>query len=274
MSSMNRAMGRAVPRRHRPRWAKQPAWTAFALGALIAAGGLLIYQSAGDTAPTLIRTSGQGKGEAGDFWQRSAARSLGDENMQNMGATAANATDSLAAVDTALKALARPQQLALDAGGHLRLTRALRNKLDDSLGWFDGPVSPEALERARQRLQQELREPALLEALRVLDSYAAYRNAAAEQQAKPSISAALPASLGVMGEAMQLQRRSTLRAQMFPADVREAFFRDEEALDQYRLAFLQVQSMASFSQAERGEQLRPLWQQLPAPVRSQIPAPR
>ena len=60
---------------------------------------------------------------------------------------------------------------------------------------------------------------------------------------------------------------------MFPADVREAFFGDEEALDQYRLAFLQVQSMASFSQAERGEQLRPLWQQLPAPVRSQIPAP-
>lgn len=193
--------------------------------------------------------------------------------MQNMGAAAANSAGLVVAVDAALQALARPQELALEPGGHLRLTRALRNKLDDSLGWFDGPVSADAAERARQKLRQELSGPAQVDALRVLESYVAYRNAAAEQQAQPSITSALPPNLGVMGEVMQLQRRSTLRAQMLDADVQAAFFGDEEALDQYRLAILQVQSMPSFTEAERAEQLRPLWQQLPAHVRTQIPAP-
>jgi hypothetical protein len=271
MSSVNRAVGRAGPHHHRPRWA---GWTALALGALMAAGGgWLIYKSSVDTESTLQGTAGQGAGIASDFWQRPGASSAGSENMQNRGAAAANGAGPVAAVEVALQALARPQELALDAVGHLRLTRALRNRLDDSLGWFDGPVNPEALERARQKLRQELSGIAQVDALRVLDSYAAYRNAAAEQQAKPSVTSALPANLGVMGEAMQLQRRSALRNQMLDADMREAFFADEEALDQYRLAILQVQSMPSFTEAERAEQLRPLWQQLPAHVRTQIPTP-
>lgn len=193
--------------------------------------------------------------------------------MQNMDAAATNAAGPLAAVDAALQALARPQELALDAGGHLRLTRALRNKLDDSLGWFDGPVSPDALERVRQQLRQDLSGPAQGDALRVLDSYVAYRNAAAEQQTQPSIASALPASLGVMGQTLQLQRRSALRSQMLDTDLRDAFFGDEEALDQYRLAILQLQVMPSLSEAERDEQLRALWQKLSPNLREQIAAP-
>ena len=69
------------------------------------------------------------------------------------------------------------------------------------------------------------------------------------------------------------QRRMALRSQLLDTDMRAAFFGDEEALDQYRLTVLQLQTMGSFTEAERAEQLKPLWQKLPAHLRSQIPAP-
>ena len=68
----------------------------------------------------------------------------------------------------------------------------------------------------------------------------------------------LPANFGAMSEVVALQRRGALRTQMLSADMRDAFFADEEALEQYRLTLLQLQSMASFSDAERDAQLKPL----------------
>lgn len=245
-----------------------PEWKVLALGVVLAAAGWLVYPWLVDTPES--RGDAAGHNEAAtDFWQRPGARSLGSGDMKHV----TPATGPLAEVEAASQALARPQGFTLDPNGRLRLTRALRNKLDDSLGSIDGPVSPETLERARQKVRQELSGLAQINAMNVLERYTSYRNAAAEQQTRSTPPPALPNGMGVMGEVLELQRRSALRTQMLDADLREAFFGDEEALDRYRLTLLQLQTMPSLNESERAEQLKPLWQQLPIHLRAQIPAP-
>ncbi len=241
------------------------------LGVVVLGASWLAYQAyrGSDTA---LDASTDSTAAKGDFWQRPGARAVGSETMQNIPSVSAQAAGTLAAVDGATKALARPNDMQVDASGHLRVNRALRNHLDTTLGWTDGPITVEAIERARQKLRQQLTGTALSEALGTLERYVAYRNTA-EEQARTSVTPALPPGMGVLGEATQLQRRMALRSQLLDTDMRAAFFGDEEALDQYRLTVLQLQTMGSFTEAERAEQLKPLWQKLPAHLRSQIPAP-
>lgn len=241
------------------------------MGAVVAAAALVAYQMDRESPPSVV-TNADDAAVKGDFWQRPGARSMGSETMHNLPDYSAKAAGSLAAIDGAAQALARPHDLKVDGNGRLRINRALRNKLDDSIGRVDGTIAADAAERARQKLRQELSGAAVSDALAALDRYVAYRNAAHEQTLMAT-TPTLPPNLGVLGDVVQLQRRMALRTQMLDADMRAEFFGDEEALERYRLTLLQLQSMPSLSEGERDEQLTPLWQQLPAHLRSQILAP-
>ena len=268
MLTVNHAAGRMAPKDDRKRWPPPTVWALVGLGVLVVASGFTIYHF---TVDDNDHTDQSEQLAQGDFWQRPGARSLGSQ--PTMGTIKTPATGTLAVVEAASQALVRPKGITINANGGIRLSRALRNTLDDHLGAADGPVGPEALERARQKLRKELSGPVATEALDVLERYGAYRNAAAALEERTALTPALPANFGVMPEVVALQRRGALRTQMLNADMRDAFFADEEALEQYRLTLLQLQSMASFSDAERDAQLKPLWQQLPAHLRTQIPAP-
>lgn len=249
----------------------RPIVTIAVLGVVLATAALLAYQAHRST-PSPADTGTSETTAKGDFWQRPGAPSIGNEAMPTIPEVSAKAAGSLAAIQGAKQALARTQDVQVDGNGHLRPNRALRNKLDDSIGWVDGAIPVEAVERARQKLRHELSGTALSDALAALDRYVAYRNAAHEQS-RLAVAPTLPPNLGVLGDVVQLQRRMALRTQMLDADMRTGFFGDEDTLDRYRLTLLQLQSMPSLSEAEREEQLTPLWQQLPAHLRSQIPAP-
>lgn len=268
MLTVNHAAGRMAPQGGRKRWSPPTVWALVGLGVLVGASGFAIYRFAVDDND---HTGHKEEAAQGDFWQRPGARTLGSQT--TMGEAKAPATGTLAVIEAASQALALPKGITINTNGGIRLSRALRNTLDDKLGGEDGPVSPEAAERTRQKLRKELSGPALTEALEVLERYLAYRNAAAALEERTALTPALPANLGVMANVVDLQRRGVLRTQMLGADMRDAFFADEEALERYRLTLLQLQSMSSLSDAERDAQLNPLWQQLPAHLRAQIPAP-
>ena len=268
MSNVNHAAGRIPPTSGHKRRSLPTAWVLIGLAVVVTASGLAMYRSATDQDDLTDREK---EAAQSDFWQRPGARTLGSN--ATMGDSKTPATGTLAVVEAVEQSLTRSQALTINSNGGIQVNRALRNKLDDTLGWDDGPVSPEALERARQALRKELSGPAATQALDVLQRYAAYRNAAAEQQDRAAHTPALPASLGVMGEAVELQRKEALRSQMLSVEMRDAFFGDEEALARYRLTMRQLQTLSSLSDAERDEQLRPLWQQLPAHLRTQIPEP-
>ena len=188
--------------------------------------------------------------------------------------TSSQAGADAGAALAALQALARQRGVGMDAAGHLLVNRALRGEFDAYLGEQGvATISPAAVGRLRDHLQQVLRGQALREALADLDRYVAYRQAAAEQTAHIAMTPSFqPEGGGNLNEILQLQQRAALRAQLLTPALREGFFGDEEALDRYRMARLQLQGMPGLSDEDRQAQLAQLWALVPERLRAQMRA--
>lgn len=143
--------------------------------------------------------------------------------------------------------------LEVDPSGNLIITEQLRH-LFDYFYTTVGEVSFEqASERIRRHLRDNLQQPALDQALGLLDDYIEYKTALVElEQAFP-----------VVADIQALRSRNDavqrLRATLFSAQAHRAFFAAEEVFDSFtleRLAILHDDNIATADKAAMIEDLR------------------
>lgn len=158
----------------------------------------------------------------------------------------------------------------VDAGGHLKLDRSLRNLFD----YFLSLVGEESVARVRARiaayLHARLPASASAEGVNLLDRYLAYESDRGKQGQGKADDGAPQLALESLSQRMDLIR--TLRQRYFSAAERQAFFGDEEAFDQYTLKKLAVMQDQSLSAVEKAQRLRELADALPAGLRTNLTA--
>ena len=152
----------------------------------------------------------------------------------------------------------------LDASGHLVVDANTRQVIAGLLGPDEQAPGSADITHAQAAITAQLKEPALTEALQLLNSFVAYRKAAHEWVAKKTTTAA-PAN-GDMSAIMELQHQTALRNQTLGSAANTAMFGDQEAADRYQLAKKQLMQMNGLSQEQKDEQLATLYQQLPESV--------
>jgi lipase chaperone LimK len=187
----------------------------------------------------------------------------------------AGPTDAGAHFKTGLEALPASLQgtdvdgeLPVDAAGHLRLVRGVRNCFD----YFLSTVGEEPVQRVRERIHayvsHQLKEPARSEALDLLNRYLNYR-AALDELAQQG--GDRPAN-SVEALRARLAQRLGLRQQMFSPTEHAAFFADEEQLDNYSVASLQIMRDASLSARDKAARIHELNATLPPDLQDAISA--
>ncbi len=144
-------------------------------------------------------------------------------------------------------------QLEVDAQGNLVITDQLRHLFD----YFFSTVGEQSFEQAssaiRDYLASQLREPALAQALDLLDRYIDYKTELVELERRFPMVTELD---GLRAREDAVQR---LRASLFNAQEHAAFFASEEVYNQFtleRLAILHDPSLDPQDKAERIERLR------------------
>jgi lipase chaperone LimK len=147
--------------------------------------------------------------------------------------------------------------LEVDQQGNLLITEQIRH-LFDYFYTTVGEVSfDQATDNIRQHLRGQLQQPALGQALALLDDYIEYKTALVElEQAYPVI--ADIDGLRARGDAVQ-----RLRAGIFSAEAHRAFFAADEVFDQFSLARLAILHDANIPAEDKGAMIESLRQGLP-----------
>ncbi|WP_407510063.1 lipase secretion chaperone [Ralstonia sp. GP101] len=163
-----------------------------------------------------------------------------------------------------------PDGLQVDARGHLIVEAANRAVLDYFL---DVPASlPEAqrVSMAEAHLRAKLITPALAEAQSLLQRYLAYRKAAAQSGAtsrnKPSLEQVQQRPELIATLRQQLSDRSALRRQYLGADVAQAWYGDDDAMDAAAIDRVAVMADPSLTQEQRAARIAAIDASLPASV--------
>lgn len=163
-----------------------------------------------------------------------------------------------------------PDGLRVDTHGHLIVEAANRQVFDYFL---DVPASLSEAQRvamAQAHLRAKLVSPALVEAQALLQRYLAYRQALAVQggggRSKPTVEQLQqrPDMLATLRQ--QLAARAELRRQVLGADVAQAWYGDQDAIDAAELDRLAVVSDASLSPEQRAARLAAIEAGLPPAV--------
>ncbi|RJS23903.1 lipase chaperone [Corallococcus sp. H22C18031201] len=150
--------------------------------------------------------------------------------------------------------------LRVDASGHLVLSADVRRLFDYYLS-ATGEESPESL-RARiiASMRAKLPASALDEALRVLDDYLAYRQAARTLE--------VPAGSGPEDVAGRLDAVRRLRREHLGTEVADAFFAEDEQHDAVALQRMRLEKDTTLSSEERARRIEALEETLPADLRA------
>lgn len=148
-------------------------------------------------------------------------------------------------------------QLEVDAQGNLVITDQLRHMFDYFLATVGEVTQEEAENKIRAYLGQQLRAPALSQALGLLDNYLEYLLAVVELESAHPRAADLNALLA-REDAVQ-----RLRASIFSAEAHAAFFAKEELYHRFTLQRMQVMQDSSLDADERGERIEALRDGLP-----------
>nr|QBC16460.1 lipase specific chaperone [Ralstonia pickettii] len=163
-----------------------------------------------------------------------------------------------------------PEGLHVDAHGHLIVEAANRAVFDYFL---DVPASlPEAqrVSMAEAHLRAKLVTPALAEAQSLLQHYLAYRKAAAQSGAsgrnKPSLEQVQQRPELIATLRQQLSDRTTLRRQYLGADVAQAWYGDDDAMDAAALDRLAVMADPSLTPEQRAARIAAIDANLPPSV--------
>jgi len=171
-------------------------------------------------------------------------------------------TDSLPPMPRELEGLEPDGTPTIDNDKNLVPTKDLRVLFDFYLANLDKEPLPRALQRIRDALGQRLTEPALGQSLALLERYVSYRLALdeLEEQLPPGVTAD-GFDLTVLRQ--RQQALEALRRNQFSPEEYTAFFDDDERLDNYTLARLEIERSNTLSAEEKHQQLTLLDQQLP-----------
>ncbi len=156
----------------------------------------------------------------------------------------------------------------VDSQGHLLVDKSVKRFFDYFLGTV-GERSLEALEHMMEEMiSQSLGEPAKSEALAILKSYLQYKQAVADLQAELGDINPLTANAHHLGDLEdRLARLKALRQSYLGVQVAEAFYGEQEVVDQYTLKKLTVLNDPSLSNVEKENKLLELAQSLPESIR-------
>ncbi|MCG7200148.1 hypothetical protein MD273_10485 [Marinobacter pelagius] len=168
---------------------------------------------------------------------------------------------SLPPLPSELAGLEPDGDLRTDDRDNLVPTKQLRTLFDFYLANLDQEPLPQALRRIREALSQRFTEPALGQSISLLQRYVDYRLALDEldQQLAPGVT-----SDGFDLEALRQREQAleALRLSHFSQEEYTAFFEDDQQLDNYTLARLEIERNGSLSADEKRRQLMSLEQQL------------
>lgn len=182
-------------------------------------------------------------------------------------AAPASFTTGLEALPRSLRDTEVDGELEVDAQGHLKITRGVRNLFDYFLS-ARGEESPDTLlKRMRAYLRHKLPAMAASEAGRILDGYLAYQQGLATLSGVPQ-----PGNgrIDIAAMRQQKQQVQALRLQYLAPDVIAAFFGDEDAYDDYTLARLDILQNSQLTPQARAQQLAAAEAQLPDTLRESI----
>lgn len=175
-------------------------------------------------------------------------------------------TGALPPLPPELEGLEPEASLDTDENGNLIPSHELRVLFDFFLANIDREPLANVLQRIRRSLDGRLAEPANSQALSLLERYVGYRMSIEELQDQQEA--------GVTTDGFELdtlkqrqQNLQALRQKHFARQEIDAFFAEDEQLDHYTLARIEIQQDASLSDAEKQRQLQQLDYQLPETVR-------
>jgi lipase chaperone LimK len=156
----------------------------------------------------------------------------------------------------------------VDEQGHLIVDKSIKRLMDYFLGTVGEMTIEEIVANLETLVQGALPEPARSEALTILRNYIDYKQGLfqLEQEiGEVDLMSLQSGELGGMSERLRLIRET--RVSFLGEEVTQAFFAEEEAVDQYTLKKLMIRNDASLNETEKQAQLEQAAALLPTRVR-------
>ena len=147
--------------------------------------------------------------------------------------------------------------LEVDARGNLVITAHIRHMFDYFLSLIGEEPAATSRQRIRDYLTQQLSQPALDQALGLLDNYLDYQQQVAELESRFPTSE----SLGDLLAREQAVQR--LRASLFSREAHAAFFEGEELYNNFTLERLAIHQDDFMSEQQKAQAIEDLRESLP-----------
>lgn len=220
-------------------------------------------------AAALVVAIGRGPADAlapaGDAAMPESPRSLFERVFAPAGHDAPKFVTGLENLPASLHGTEVDGALEADAGGHLKITHAVRRTFDYFLSALGEEPLDTVVARLRAYIRAQLPATAAAEAEQLLADYLAYRQALADVDATTAPSP--DGQLALEAIRVRMAQAAALRAQFLSPAEAEAFYADEDRMDRYmldRVSILQQQDMDAAAHASR---LAALEQDLPPHLR-------
>ena len=147
--------------------------------------------------------------------------------------------------------------LEVDARGNLVITAHIRHMFDYFLSMIGEEPAATSRQRIRDYLTQQLSQPALDQALALLDSYFDYQHQVAELESR------LPVSENLDDLLAREQAVQRLRASLFSREAHAAFFEGEELYNNFTLERLAIHQDDFMSEQQKAQAIEYLRESLP-----------
>lgn len=182
---------------------------------------------------------------------------------------ALNFKTGLEGLPNSLKGTEVDGEFEVDANGHLKITRGIRNVFDYFLSTVGEEPVQTIVARIRAYIHFKLKDPAAHEAEVILDGYIAYEKGLSNIQPAQAPQQN-PNTFDIDAIRRQMDQVAALRSQYLAPDVIQAFFGDEDAYNRYTLARIQLMQNKALTDAQRAQQLAALEQQLPQSIQDSL----
>ena len=157
------------------------------------------------------------------------------------------------------------QSLEISKDGHLKITKNTQQALDVFLGNSSKTELNGAISVAKDQMYKKMTKPALMEAITLLEHYAAYKKALADMDLSPPQNAQQSNDDNLMA-GVKIQQISALRHEYLSPEIVQAFYANDNSNAQYELARQRIMSINGLSDEQRQEELKALQDQLQKPV--------
>lgn len=148
-------------------------------------------------------------------------------------------------------------QLGVDAAGNLLISSQIRHLFDYYLSMVGEENAADTQQRIRDHLAQQLSQPALGQALALLDNYLDYQQQLAELESRFPVTESLD---DLFAREQAVQR---LRATLFDRETHAAFFAGEEIYNNFTLERLAIHRDSSLDEQQKALATETLRESLP-----------